>query len=347
MLLHSSPHQHVKRSVSQVMLWVSAALIPGILIQIHFFGAGIIIQCLIATLIALSSEFLVLALRKKPIRPTLQDGSAFLTALLIGVSIPPLAPWWISVIGTLFAIVIVKQLYGGLGFNLFNPAMAAYVLLLISFPLEMTSWLPPNTLAQHPVSLADSINLIFNGWSIAGYSVAQLSLGIDGISMATPLDTVKTQLAQNFTLSEILDANLFNSWAGEGWLWVNIAYLCGGLFLLKMKIIHWHIPASLITVLFVIALIFYSYDSDLYSSPAFHLFSGATMIGAFFIATDPVSASTTLKGKLIFGALIGFWVYVIRVWGGYPDGFAFAVIIANMTVPLIDYYTRTQPYGTR
>lgn len=347
MLLVSSPHQHTRRTVTQIMLLVAIALVPGIMAQSYFFGPGLWIHGIIAIVVALLSESLVLAMRNKPIVLTLKDGSALVTAILLAVSIPPLAPWWITIIGTLFAIVIVKQLYGGLGFNLFNPAMAGYILLLISFPVEMTGWLPPSSLAEHPVTFSDSISVIFSGFSIEGYNLSQLALGIDGYSMATPLDTVKTQLAQNFTLSEILSRSEFSGWHGVGWFWVNLAYFAGGLFLLKIRVIHWHIPTAVLVTLSILALLFFAVDSDRFTSPWFHIFSGAAMIGAFFIATDPVSASTTPKGKLVYGALIGLLIYIIRVFGGYPDAIAFAVIIANMAVPLIDYYTRPAPYGSQ
>lgn len=345
MLLASSPYQHAPRSVSQVMLLVCAALVPGILVQAYFFGSGIWIQLILAIAVALASEALVLLIRHKPIGFSLKDNSALLTALLLAVSIPPLSPWWVIVIGTAFAIIIVKQLYGGLGQNLFNPAMMAYVLLLISFPVEMTSWLPPNSLSAHPVSLADATSLIFSDYSVAGYSLSQLTLGIDGVSMATPLDTVKTGLSQNFTLSELYSNQIFDGLTGTGWFWVNVSYLIGGLALLRIRVIYWQIPTALIAGLTVTSLLFFAIDSDQFASPWFHWFSGATMLGAFFIATDPVSASTTPRGRLIYGALIGFLIYVIRVWGGYPDGVAFAVVIANMAVPLIDYYTKPKSYG--
>ncbi|MFB1035815.1 MAG: electron transport complex subunit RsxD, partial [Sinobacterium sp.] len=278
----------------------------------------------------------------------LKDYSAVLAAILLAVSIPPFAPWWVIVIGTFFAIGVVKQLYGGLGFNVFNPAMAGYVMLLVSFPVQMTQWLPPINLAQYSHSFMDALYAIFTDFSVEGFSLAQLKTGIDGVTMATGLDTVKTGLAQGLTYSETIELPIFDSFIsglGVASSWISLGYLFGGLYLLKQKIINWHIPVSMMTGLFICSLIMSLVDSDLYPSSLFHLFNGSIIIGAFFIATDPVSGSTTNKGRLIFGAAIGVWVYIIREWGGYPDAVAFAVLIMNMAVPLIDYYTRPRTYG--
>ncbi|MCL4121634.1 UNVERIFIED_CONTAM: hypothetical protein GTU68_046915 [Idotea baltica] len=317
------------------MKLVALATIPGLLAQTYFFGWGTFLQVLIAIITAISAEALVLKCRKRPLRPYLSDNSALLTGVLLALAIPPLSPWWITVIGVIFAIVIAKHLYGGLGQNLFNPAMAAYVVLLISFPVQMTTWLPVKELLTESISFSDSIWLILNG----------LTMNVDGMTMATPLDTVKTGLKAGLTTNEILTAPIFNSIAGLGWLWVNIGFLLGGLFLLQQRLIHWHIPVSFLASLFVISSLFALFSPDTATSPLFNLFSGATMLGAFFIATDPVSAATTPKGRLYYGALIGALVYIIRTWGGFPDGVAFAVLLTNMCVPLIDYYTKPRTYG--
>lgn len=345
--LSSSPHQHMRRKTSDVMRLVIYAAIPGLLIQTWFFGWGAIIHLLIACVTAVASEAIMLEMRKKDFEKAIKDFSAILTALLIAISIPPFAPWWITVIGTVFAIVVVKQLYGGLGYNLFNPAMAAYVMLLISFPVEMTTWLPPLEVSQYQHNFIDALYVIFGGYSFEGYSLAQLKTDIDGVTLATPLDTVKTSLTQGITLSESLESTIFVDGRGIGWFWINCAYLLGGLYLIRIKVINWHIPAGMILMMMCISGILYASDNDVFASPFFHLFNGGFMLGAFFIATDPVSASTTNRGRLIFGAGIGLWVYLIRTWGGYPDAIAFAVLIMNMAVPLIDYYTQPRTYGHR
>ncbi|MGO4894592.1 electron transport complex subunit RsxD [Flavobacterium sp. W21_SRS_FM6] len=346
--LASSPHQHIKRNTGQVMRLVIYALIPGVLLQTYFFGFGTLIQIVLAVITAIVTEASILELRKRDFERSLKDYSAVLTAILLAISIPPLAPWWLIVIGTFFAIAIVKQLYGGLGFNLFNPAMAAYVMLLISFPLQMTQWLPAQSLAQYGHSFTDSLFTIFTGFTQNGLSLNQLQFGIDGTTMATPLDTVKTQLVKGLTYTESLEFTIFDSSIyslNVAWSWISLGFLVGGLGLLKLKVINWHIPVSMILSLFFVATVMSLVDGDRFASAIFHIFNGSIIIGAFFIATDPVSASTTNKGRLIFGAAIGFWVYVIRTWGGYPDAVAFAVIIMNMAVPLIDYYTQPRVYG--
>ena len=279
-------------------------------------------------------------LRGRPVKPALLDGSAALTAVLIGLSLPPLLPWWMLVLGTAFAIIIAKHLYGGLGQNLFNPAMVAYVLLLVSFPVQMTSWLPPSSIAAYGVDFGDAVSVIFTGFSLDGYSLAQLKQGVDGLTMATPLDTLKTGLTQGLTASEVMTHAVFEGWGGIGWSWVNLCYLLGGLFLLQQKVINWRIPTAVLGALLVSATLGYLATPDATATPMLHLFSGATMLGAFFIATDPVSASTTARGRLIYGVLIGVLVYLIRRFGGYPDAFAFAVLLANLCVPLIDSLTR-------
>lgn len=341
----SSPHHHIRRKTSEVMRLVIYAAVPGLMLQTWFFGWGAIVHLLLAVTTAVATEALFLELRKKDFEKAIKDFSAILTALLLAISIPPFAPWWISVLGTFFAIAIVKQLYGGLGFNLFNPAMAAYVMLLISFPVQMTNWTPPLELAQYSHGFVDAVYIIFTGFSAEGYSLAQLKTDIDGFTLATPLDSVKTELTMGNTLTESLQSSVFSDGLSIGWFWINCAYLLGGLVLIRTRVINWHIPGGMILGMLALSLIMYGVDSDVYSSPLFHLFNGGFMLGAFFIATDPVSASTTNRGRLIFGAGIGAWVYIIRTWGGYPDAIAFAVLVMNMAVPLIDYYTRPRTYG--
>ncbi|MDM7860020.1 electron transport complex subunit RsxD [Alteromonas sp. ASW11-36] len=345
--LASSPHQHVRRDTGAVMRLVCYAALPGILAQVVFFGWGVLVQLILAGITAVAAEAVILMLRKKPIKRTLQDYSAVLTGLLLAISIPPLAPWWIIVLGTCFAIIIVKQLYGGLGFNMFNPAMAAYVMLLISFPVQMTNWLPPQSLVENNASLLDAVWVVFTGYTVEGYSVAQLKVDIDGISMATPLDHVKTALMSGQTVAEATNVSFMYGTTGAGWVWVTLAYLFGGLALIQQRVITWHIPGSMIAAVALVSLLFYVVSPDNYASPYFHLINGSVIVGAFFIATDPVSASTTPRGRLVFGALIGFWIVIIRIFGNYPDAVAFAVVIMNMAVPLIDYYTQPRTYGHR
>ena len=335
----SSPHFHRDNSVTDIMLKVLYALIPGILLSVIFFGFGIIFNILLAVITALACEALMLKARNRPVLPFISDGSAVVTGVLLAISIPTIAPWWIIFLGTAFAIIIAKHLYGGLGYNPFNPAMVGYAMLLISFPLQMTSWQLPLSLSDNYLGPVDSFLLMFSDKTGA-------ALALDAISGATPLDYIKTQLGLDKQIPQIMQAsNIFGLFSGVGFEWVNLAYLAGGIWLIKQKIIQWQIPTALLGSLTLLALICYIIDANSYASPVFHLFSGAAILGAFFIATDPVSAATTPKGRIYFGAGIGILIYVIRTWGGYPDAIAFAVLIMNMCAPTIDYYTKPKTYG--
>ncbi|GAA3720647.1 electron transport complex subunit RsxD [Oceanisphaera sediminis] len=342
--ISSSPHDRAPLDTATLMRRVCYCLIPGIAAQWWFFGWGSLVQIMLAVATAYGAEALVLTLRGRRLQQ-LRDNSALLTAVLIGIALPPLAPWWLVVIGTGFAIIVAKQLYGGIGQNLFNPAMVAYVLLLVSFPLHMTSWLPPLELQLYPPTFADTVSAIFTGFTLDGFSPHQLRELADGTTMATPLDTLKTGFTQGHTGSEILANPVFGGLAGIGWQWVNLAYLAGGLLLLRLKLISWPIPVAIIGSLLLFSLLGFLMAPDGTASSMMHLLSGATMLGAFFIATDPVSAATTFRGRLIYGALIGLLIYLIRTFGGYPDAVAFAVLLANMTVPMIDALTKPTTYG--
>ncbi len=349
LFLSSSPHQRVKRDTSQVMRLVIYAMLPAMVLQVVIFGWGLVIQAALAVSTALLTEGVILMMRQKRVERTLGDYSAVLTALLLAISIPPTLPWWMTIIGTFFAIAIAKQLYGGLGFNMFNPAMIGYVVLLISFPVAMTMWLPPLSMLAEPLGFVDTLMLIFTGYTSGGLDIMQVRTVADGLTMATPLDAVKTGLAEGQTYQEALLEPVFNGGfadsLGAGWAWLSVAYLLGGLALVRLKVINWHIPVAMIGSVVVVSGLLHLLDMDHYASPLFHVFNGSLLVGAFFIATDPVSASTTDKGRLIFGAAIGFWLVIIRTFGGYPDAVAFAVIIMNMAVPLIDYYTKPRTYG--
>ncbi|WP_054180762.1 electron transport complex subunit RsxD [Trabulsiella odontotermitis] len=344
----SSPYTHNQRQTSHIMMLVLLATVPGIAVQSWFFGWGTLIQLLIAVVTALVAEAAVLRLRKQQIGATLSDNAALLTGVLLAISIPPFAPWWMVVLGTAFAIIIAKQLYGGLGHNPFNPAMIGYVVLLISFPVQMTSWLPPHSIAATTPDLLDAVQIIFTGHTSSGHDMNSLRMGIDGISQATPLDNFKTSLRAGHSVEQVLQMPIYGgALAGIGWQWVNLAYLAGGLLLLWKKTIRWHIPVSFLLSLAICSTLGWLFSPETLASPQMHLLSGATMLGAFFILTDPVTASTTDRGRLIFGALAGLLVWLIRSFGGYPDGVAFATLLANITVPLIDYYTRPRVYGHR
>ncbi|MBA1147052.1 electron transport complex subunit RsxD [Ectothiorhodospiraceae bacterium WFHF3C12] len=332
------PHLRPPASVSAMMREVLLALVPGIAAAAGFFGIGVLVNILVATVVAVGAEVVMLRLRARPVSVFINDYSAVVTGVLLGIALPPLAPWWLPALGSAFAIVFGKHLYGGLGYNPFNPAMVGYVVLLISFPREMTLWLPPAGVGDGPVGAGEALTRIFTGSLPPGTE-------LDAVSMATPLDTIKTQLGMARTLGEIQAGPLFGAIAGRGWQWINMLFLLGGAWLIYRRVIDWRIPAGVLGALAAMALVFWAADPDLRPGPVFHLFSGAAMLGAFFIATDPVSAATTPRGRLVYAAGIGVLVYVIRTWGGYPDGVAFAVLLMNMAAPLIDTYTKPRVFG--
>jgi len=320
------------------MLQLLLALVPAVIAIVYYFGPSVLITMVLAIIVALVTEALMLTLRKRPLKPFLTDGSAIVTAVLIAIALPPLAPWWLTTVGVVFAIIFAKHLYGGLGYNPFNPAMVAYVLLLISFPLEMTTWLPATSLNDTPLDFLSTFHLIFTGQLPTG-------LTLDALSGATPLDAMKTQIGQSLHPTFISQQALFGVFSGKGWEWINICFALGGLYLIYRRVISWHIPVALLAGLLASSSLIWLYSPESIASPVFHLLSGGTMLAAFFIATDPVTAATTVKGRLVFGAGVGILTIIIRIWGGYPDGIAFAVLIMNMLVPLIDYYTQPRIYG--
>jgi electron transport complex protein RnfD len=336
----SSPFIAQPSSVSQIMLRVLLALIPGIALYVWYFGPAILVSITLASLTALATEAAMLKLRNRPIKPFLSDNTALLTAWLLALSIPPLAPWWLVVVGTAFAIAVSKHLYGGLGSNPFNPAMIGYAVLIISFPVHMTHWLTPHALGGVELSFVEQLNYIFNG-------VLPNDLTLDAITMATALDTLKTQLHLGLSVSDIRDMPIYGRLAGKGSEMVAIGFAIGGLYLIFTRIISWHLPVAYLAALFATAGLFHLLDPQHYVTPLFHWFSGAAMIGAFFIITDPVTSPTTAKGKIIFAVGAGILTYLIRAFGGFPDGMAFATLLMNLCVPLIDAYTQPKVFGKK
>ena len=315
---NNSPFVLKPASVRSVMVRVLLALIPGVVAYVWLFGPAILVQIALASLTALAAEAIALHLRRKPVWLFISDGSALVTAWLIALSFPPIAPWWLVVLGTLFAIVVAKHLYGGLGQNPFNPAMVAFALMIVAYPLAMSQWpAPGGDFSQH-------LNAIFGHRQV------------DAMTMATPLDALRTALHSGATPA----ADSTNAW-----LWISLGYALGGLYLLQQRLITWHLPVAFLATLGLIASIACYADPVRFGSPVFHLFSGGAVLGAFFIITDPVSGCTTPRGKLIFATLAALLVWIIRTFGAYPDGVAFAVLLMNIAAPLIDMYTQPPVFG--
>ncbi|MES9894005.1 MAG: RnfABCDGE type electron transport complex subunit D [Candidatus Thiodiazotropha endolucinida] len=339
--LISGPYSHARSSISRTMGLVMLALLPATLFSLYLFGWPAIFLFITTLIAAIVAEAISLRISGRPARPFLLDGSALLTGWLLAMTLPPWAPWWIGVVGALLAIVVGKQIFGGIGQNLFNPAMVARVALLISFPLEMTLFNPPLPLfsAQAPGFL-ESLSITFGN-----------SDHLDAISSATALGHYKTELSRGL--------NITAAAAGTDTLWQLTAgtaagsmgetsallLLLGGLFLLYKRVITWHIPLAMLGTLALCAGVFHLIDPDAYLGPLTHLMSGAAILGAFFIATDLVTSPTSIRGQLIFGAGCGLLVYVIRTFAGYPEGVAFAVLLMNACTPLIDHYFKPRIYG--
>jgi len=322
LLLSSSPHIHSGESIAATMHSVILALLPAALVGIYFFGLPSLMVIVLAIVSCLVVEAIIQKIMKKKV--TIYDGSAALTGLLLAMNIPPSSPWWMVILGSVIAIGMGKHVYGGLGFNPFNPALVARVVLLISFPVQMTTWTMPNS--------------IFN-------------TKVDVLSGATPLGLLKEGIMKNGNIDAIkgiADSALFlgNSAGSIGEV-SAIALLIGALFLFYKRYITWHIPVSFIASAFIFAGIFWLIDPVRYASPLFHILAGGMMLGAFFMATDYVTSPMTGKGMLIFGAGCGLITMIIRLWGGYPEGVSFAILLMNAATPIIDRYTVPKKFGSR
>ncbi len=340
----SAPHIPSRISVRSVMLWVCLTLLPATFAHLYFFGPGILIQLFLAVSSGYLFEWWCLKWRKQPVKPFITDLSILVTAWLFVLCISPIAPWYVAVVGMFFATVVAKHLYGGLGHNIFNPAMVAFAVILIAFPQSMSLWLPPGgfmTAAQSTSQNLDFMELI--QWIFSGYASAQ----VDAVTAATPLSAIQTGLQQNNSLSEIIENPIFGNFGGLGWEWIANWIFIGGAVLMYKRIITWHIPAAVIMTTVAASTPFYLFNNDLFMSPQQHIFSGGIMLAAFFIATDPTSGCSSFKGKIIFGAGVAILTVLIRNFGSFPDGVAFAVLLMNMSAPLIDRLTIPNPYGKK
>ena len=317
--LSSSPHIHAGETTEKIMRAVIYSLLPACGVAIYFFGFRALLILLLCVAGCMVAEAVCQRLMHRPV--TIADGSAALTGILLALNLPPSSPWWLALLGAVIAIVIGKQVYGGLGYNPFNPALVARVVLLISFPVQMTAWTSP----------------------------APLGSKVDVVTAATPLGEMKTAvmltgelpLAAKQGLSDYFIGNMAGS-LGEI---SALALLLGGLFLLWRRIITWHVPVSFIGSALVFSGIFWLVDSSRYPSPLFHLLTGGLMLGALYMATDMVTGPVTPKGLIVFGAGCGIITVLIRLFGGYPEGVSFAILLMNAATPLIDRLTRPRKFG--
>jgi electron transport complex protein RnfD len=333
-----APHIVAGYTVPRVMVQVLLGLVPVVLVQVAVFGPGTLLQMAVAGPTAMLCEAIVLRARGRDVAPFLRDASVLVTAALLALAVPPLLPWWLTALGTAVAVLLGKHVYGGIGQNPFNPAMVGYSVLLVSFPLEMTRW--PLPVGTDGVAWLDLAGLAWQS-VVHGPTAAAW----DAYTGATALDSLRLGLTQRYTMNEIFAGPAFGSLGGSGWQWVNAAALAGGLYLMARGIVRWHIPVAVLAGVAVPAWIMHVADPGAHAPAMFQLFSGATMLGAFFIATDPVSAATSDRGRLVYGVGIGAITWTIRTFGSYPDGIAFAVLLMNLAAPLIDRYTVPRIHG--
>lgn len=317
--LSSSPHVHSGETTASVMRAVLYSLVPACLVAVYFFGPSALSVLLIATLGCLATEVVCQRLMGQPV--TIADGSAAITGVLLALNLPPTCPWWMTLLGAVIAIAVGKQVYGGLGSNPFNPALVARVVLLISFPVQMTTWSRP----------------------------APLGSGLDLVTAATPLGEWKNAIMLTGQMPASAQGNTLNYFLGNMAGCVGevsaLALLLGAGYLFYRRILTWHIPATYIGTVVLFSGVFWLVNPAKYPNPVFHLVTGGLILGAFYMATDMVTTPVSTKGMLVFGVGCGVLTVLIRLFGGYPEGVSFAILLMNAATPLIDRYTKPKIFG--
>jgi len=326
--ISGSPHVHGEESVSKIMYTVVLALVPAVVVAIYFFGLDAIRVLLIAVVSCLFFEWIIQKyIIKGP--PTITDGSAVVAGMLLAFNVPTNLPWWIMVIGALVTIGIAKMSFGGIGRNPFNPALVGRVFMLVSFPVQMTTW--PLAKPLFAQGLTDAIS-----------GPTPLSLLKEGVGAGRTIDQIMSDPA----MPDYIDRLTGNMSGSMGEI-SAIALIFGGLFMIWRKVIDWQLPFSIILTAFVFAGIFHLIDPTIYIDPSFHLFTGGLMLGAIFMATDMVTSPMTISGKWVFGVGIGLITIIIRFWGAYPEGISFAILIMNAFVPLINNGFKPKRFGVK
>lgn len=318
-----SPHQQSPASTRKLMYGVVIALLPALAASVYYFGLGAIIVTLTSVLACVMVEYLIQKFVLKT-KPSVSDGSAVVTGLLLAFNVPSNLPVYIVIIGAIVSIGIAKMTFGGLGNNPFNPALVGRVFLLISFPVRMTSWPVPSGFRT-------------------GYA--------DAVTGATPLGILSEGIKNGEAVSSLMDKipshmqMFYGRMGGSMGEVAAAALILGGIFLLWRKIITWHIPVSVLVTVVIFTGILWLINPDKYADPVFHLLTGGLMLGAIFMATDYVTSPMTHKGMIIYGAGIGIITVLIRNWGAYPEGVSFAILIMNAFVPLLNMYVKPRRFG--
>jgi electron transport complex protein RnfD len=319
LFLSSSPHVHSGETTSRVMRAVLYSLVPACGVAIYFFGLPALVVLLVATLGCLATESVCQRLMGQPV--TITDGSAAITGVLLALNLPPTCPWWLTLLGSVVAIAIGKQVYGGLGANPFNPALVARVVLLISFPVQMTTWSAP----------------------------APPGSGLDLVTTATPLGSWKNAVMLTGQLPADMQGSTISYFLGNMPGCIGevsaLALLLGAAYLFYRRILTWHIPTTFIGTVVLLSGLFWLVNPAKYPDPAFHLVTGGLVLGAFYMATDMVTTPVSTRGMLVFGVGCGLLTVLIRLFGGYPEGVSFAILLMNAATPLIDRYLRPRTFG--
>ncbi len=338
----ASPHAHGGNSVSRTMFRVQMALVPATLYGFWLFGWPSFFLWLLTILSCLGFEALSLKMMGVTrIKATLFDGSALLTGWLLAMTLPPWAPWWVAVVGGFIAIVIGKQVFGGVGQNVFNPAMVARVALLVSFPVPLTQWvhpLPLTTLAAP--DFIDGLRIFLTSLPQPDAMASASLLGFSKTELSRGIDLLHSLVGEHAPALSWIGAR-----AGSFGESASLLILGGGLYLLATGVITWHTPLAVLAGIAIPAAIGHAVDPAHYLSVSGHLLSGAAMLGAFFIATDYVTSPNTAAGQIVFGLGIGLLTWIIRSYGGYPEGMAFAVLLMNALTPVIDRFAKPRILG--
>lgn len=356
LIISSSPHLHDGSSVRKIMYLVVLALLPSCIMGVYYFGFAAVKVLLVCVVSSLFFEFILCKLLGR--KNDWKDGSAIITGLLMGMLLSAGMPWWVCIIGTFIAIVFGKQVYGGIGYNPFNPACVGRIALIIGFPKLMTSWVPTRFMDKSQFIFDKAVLSDAQIESIKSLpSLPFLNSVIDGVSSATPLNMVKMSKSLGTATEQFMGTmsdwnSLWNYAIGNlgGCIGETsaIALIIGGLFLIYLKLIKWQVPVAYLgTVAIFSTIVHYTQSSPALPGAMYQMLTGGLLIGALFMATDMVTTPMTWKGGVIFGVGCGVITSVIRDWGGYPEGVMFAIVLMNAFTPLIDRWTANKPFGTK